>query len=1457
MPTPAPSIAALGDLLRSLGGTVGQLVSCYVRAGTGDPATWTHFLLPFGTPATPLPVGIWFNNPGTGVNVSTAQATAKATIDPAGLPSGTTRVTIDLDLATTPALAEPRLQLVICTERGVLAQSGQPAPPRLGVAVIDLAAATTNGLPKALQLRVTLPPNDRVTTSASVAASVTPRAGQTTAPLRVGVLDGAVSNQPALLATTVGLSSLPAGLGTTLGNILGGLLGGILGGPGLTVTTAFGQIHTVDADGPVTGLWADLDASPAVANTALTWSADLDATWAPGARPAVTTTQPGGAMRLRYSAAARRTDGTETPPGAESVAVSAAAGAGVQVTLPAAPSGMTGFAGWRVYRSRLVGQAFSTPVPVGDHAASATFTDAIPADDPAGALPPAPSALKLTWHGPTAPASLTLNARVETVDEVLDALAPPARPTMAITADVTLPPSVILDLKPARGTTTPTTVHWESGPAGARAAADVRVQQPRTGLDVHVVSAALPRTADAAVDLDTATLTTVTWKALDTCVVTGSAILPGADGARTELTDLQAALPAAFSVGLRAVDDPPAGAALVTDVAAGWRASDACGPLGVRVIEVPATGSSDPVTLTDARIEQLPATIAAHLRLPAKGAVDPPLLVDAGGWQGAPTAGDVPAAAPTVGGPGGSVTGLRLVRRPRPATLPALPAPGPGRGPGLAADIRSIPAGLQLLDLRVSGVTRVKIDKAAGEDTDVRATATIEPTSARIQLAAVGDDGDPSTVQVRVRRLGTAVDLRIENRKGGGLDVTLGPEADAIEGLRIFQESGGTTGAAAQPVASHQPTAASDVTAVVAALDGLPRGGATVSLHPAGDEPPPGVQEPRPIRVDAVLDADADKRPRRLRMSLQGEKQGQGPTQVDVEAELPSELRAVVQGDAGTLGPETGAGAGGDVVLHDPLGVFEAGWTGRRVRWSGGTGVVSAVPDPTHLTVTPDGGAATPAEHAGEPARDWYWVVDDPRRDGGVRINPSRPIRARVAAATIGGWGLCGVTTTPQIRVESEPDLVLPATLDDPARGAAAGLGVRIAGLVRAAQSSWRGEGEMARLLGTTAAASTLRLPPQADVLAETPQAEPIPLPDPLPALPSRLPPPLSWLCADVVFRDRPVRSLLAVLHQPTDRPALGSLSGAQRTLGAQPREDFGRDTLRLRLFDVPDGVHVRIGPGAMELANSDVIRGGRMHAEPALWFRSPAPFAEAGYGSTVINQFPPNLIIAAGVAMPDLGGGVSTGATKTFGSETVKSFNTPATRILVSGGDLDLGRNRTVAWDGPRSGSRNPWDRDTPTDSSAGSEVFWSLSDVWFMRLMPTGSGPGVLTIFTPGEPQAEGEPKSAFQARASDVTVTARILKVKLGSREMVPGRRAALEAGAWPTKLAAEIQMENVEGAFAVGMDGLGITDWMQTDQTTAGHWWMAAYDAILGFQAAQFGSSFGTIDLRDAPWDPYWA
>lgn len=1437
MPTPAPSISALGDLLRSLGGTVGQLVSCYVRAGTGDPATWTHFLLPFGTPATPLPIGVWFDNPGTGVAVGTAHATARATIDPTGLPSGTTRVAIDLDLQAAPALTEPRLQLVICTERGVLVQSGQPAPERLGVAVIDLRAAATSGLPRALRLTVTLPPNDHVTTRATVAASVTPRAGQTAAPLHVGIVDGVTATRPALLATTVGLSSLPAGLGTTLG----GVLGGLLGGAGLTVTTSIGEIHTVDPDGPVTGLRADLTATPAVANTALTWSADLDTSWAPGARPAVTTNHPGGPLRVRYAVAARRADGSETPPGAESAPAAVAAGAGVQVTLPPAPSGMTAFSGWRVYRSRLTGADWSTPVLVDDRAAGTTFTDTVDADDAAfaGTPPPEPAALRLVWHGPTSPDPLTLDAAVRTVDESLDALAPPARPTMAITARVTLPPSVALDLRPGRGTTSATTVHWESG-AGSRAGVDVRLERPRTGLDVHVQSAALPRTVDAAVLVDTPVLTTATWTATETCAVTGSAVLPGEAGARTELTDLSAALPSVFSVGLRAVDDPPTATPDVTDVAAGWCASAACGPLVVRVVETPATGSTDPVTLTDARIESLPADLALHLRLPAKHAVDPPLLVDAGGWQGRPAPGDVPAAVPAIGGPGGSLSGLRLVRRPRPATLPALPVRGPG--PGLAADLRSAPAGLQLLDVRASGVTRVRIDKAAGRDTNVHATATIEPTGARIQLASVDDDGVPTTVQVRARRIGPALDVRIERREGGLLDVTTGAEADAIEGLRIFQESGGTTDGAARPVAAHRPTASSDVTAVVASLDRLAAGEARVSLHPVGDEPPPGSDEPRPMRISATLDDDADTRPHRLRLSLQARRDGEGPKPVDVDAELPAELQAVVQGDAGTLGPDTGAGTGGDVVLHDPLALFEPGWVGRAVRWSGGTGVVIGVPDATHLDVTPDAGATVPDEHAGRPARNWYRVVDDPRRDTGVRVTPSRPIRARVAAAAIGGWGLCGITSTPQLRVESEPDLVLPASPDEPARGATAGLSVRVAGLARVVQSAWRGTGELPRLHSLLGSSSTFALPPQDDVLAEVPE--------------------LSWLCADVAFQDRPLRSLLAVLHHPPARPAPADLTGRQRTLGAQVRAEpdgveQARDALRLRLFDVPDGLHLRIGPGVMELANSDAIRGGRMHAEPSLWMRSPAPFAEAGYGSTFINRFPPTLVLASGVAAPDLGGGVTTSGSMTFGSQTVRSFNTPATRILVAGGDLDLGRQRSVAWDGPRSGSKDPWARDTPTDAGLGSELFWSLSDVWFMRLTPTGSGPGELLLFTPGEPKGDGDPKSAIEAKATGVQVTARILKVKLGAREMVPARRAVLEAGDWPAELAAEIQLDGVEGAFAVGMDGLGITDWMQTDQTTAGHWWMCAYDAILGFEAAQFGSSFGTIDLRDAPWDPYWA
>jgi hypothetical protein len=469
--------------------------------------------------------------------------------------------------------------------------------------------------------------------------------------------------------------------------------------------------------------------------------------------------------------------------------------------------------------------------------------------------------------------------------------------------------------------------------------------------------------------------------------------------------------------------------------------------------------------------------------------------------------------------------------------------------------------------------------------------------------------------------------------------------------------------------------------------------------------------------------------------------------------------------------------------------------------------------------------------------------VDDEAEDKGVRLRPSMPIRARVAAATIGRWGLCGVTGTPQLRVEAMPDLIATPTtpppcegVTEPVRGATAGLSVRVSGLASVVQSSWSGEGERVRLLGP------LSLPPQPDVLAEVPTA--------------------AWLCAAVKFKDRAQKAMLAVIHQPTERPDICALTDSQRTLGNQPRGDRGRDVLALRLFDVPDDLHLRTGPNILELDNGGPVAGGRMHSEPSLWLRD-APFAEAGYGSTIINLFPPKLIMAKGVALPDMGGGVSTSGTKAFGSLTAKSFNAKATRILVEGGELDLGRNRTVEWDGPRSGGRNPWDRDTATDSSAGSDLFWSMSDIWFMKLVPTGTRAGQLLLFTPGEPQGDGEPDSAFEAKMSSLAVTARIFKVKLGGREMSPGRRAALDAGDWPAKLAVEIQMKEVRGAFAVKMQDLSlIPDQYQDDQSTAGHWWMCAYDAILPdplptVENAQFGSSTGTLDLRDAPWDPYWA
>lgn len=250
---------------------------------------------------------------------------------------------------------------------------------------------------------------------------------------------------------------------------------------------------------------------------------------------------------------------------------------------------------------------------------------------------------------------------------------------------------------------------------------------------------------------------------------------------------------------------------------------------------------------------------------------------------------------------------------------------------------------------------------------------------------------------------------------------------------------------------------------------------------------------------------------------------------------------------------------------------------------------------------------------------------------------------------------------------------------------------------------------------------------------------------------------------------------------------------------------------------------------------------------EPTQWLNM-APFGEAGYSNMVIEQVPPGLVMASGWEMPDMGGGVDGSDHKNFGAlANIRSFKLESSRIVVTGGDLKLGSFRSVGWDSFQEG-KTPW-----TDGKAR----WAMSHIWFLRVEPDAGASGEFRIFKPGEPQIDGA--SAIEVNMSGGHVTARIFKVELGDRVVAEGRRSAIDAGSWPKKLTTEIQMDGVNGKFAVGMDAYstGFPQWKQDDDSDDGSWWMVAYDKILGIDSAQFGSSIGTIDLRDAPWDPYWA
>lgn len=1164
-------IGQLRELLAGLGSSVGQVVSCYVRAKAGA-TDWSYFLVPFGTTAAPVPVPIFFAGAAAGISIAGAHGTVKASIDPAASATGTVAVTLDVDLTNAPALSNPQLEVVLCTERGILPSS--PEPNRLNVAVVGSGGSTSADLVRLIQLKVSLPPTDDHTSQASITATVGLRPGQTSMPVNVALLDGPVTKHDALFGTSVAVAGLPAGLGGALGAV-GGTIGGILGGggggggAGLTVYASVQGVYTVDSAGPVSGTRGRLTCKPTVAGGQIVASARVTTPWTPPGRPAVVATSPTTASPpVRYGVAGVRADASETPVSAISAAVRPAAGDAVQLVLPPKPS-KGQLTSWQVYRSRLTAGKWGPFVAVGPTKAfGATATDATPHSSDDGVTRAVPSSLTLEWGQPAAvaPAPFPLDVFVESLDAELDLLAPPAGPASKATVQADLPDKLTVELHPGRAPTDATRIVVD-------AAAPFPLQ--RVVLDTRRSDFHLTATCPQVPKLLTITSNTafgsatgghIGWSASADAHIEASAMLPSPDGL-IELPVARVEVPRAFTIAVR-TDTPSATlrrteAAVITD-----------GQPLTAVARVRMPDATNPVLL-DAEVTTLAPVLAARLVVPAPGAVNERVELVWAGWSNPPIAGVVPPAKPVIDeaavpGPTSRMR-LRLLDAPPTGTdLTTTPVFSKGvNGRIEAVVLHQRPNKPTLVDANLDGLRRAVVNKAAGADLAVDAAITVDAAvPLRVQIH---DEAGPTTIQARARRFGPILGLHVGRTVFGSTSASVVPGSDPLAGLRLWVESGGATTDHQHPVGTHHDDGTRTVSTVVAELVSL-AAGTKVAIEPAGPAPAVGAPDGRPTRASVSSADEKHSLSAHVFLATGGPKAA--PSAVDVIAELPKAVRLVVGADAGTLAAGSGAGpAQTGFKLIDLDGAFDIGWKQRKVQWSTAAGpaqgTITDVLDPTTMLVAPDPGSGPPGAALGDASTNWYRLIDGPgaAADGtgssGARLRTGGgPLRARLGLELRPGWGLLGTTATPQVRTDQPDDLVaLPAMTSEIDRAKLGAATARIAGLASFDQTSWVGVGEQSRLLASMA---------------------------PVPAEVTNRPDLLRWsvLVVGFVPDARANRGFAVASHVTVGFP---TLNAAVRPLtpGARGRGDLGRNGAKLRLAAIPDQLVLRSAPNITELMNS------------------------------------------------------------------------------------------------------------------------------------------------------------------------------------------------------------------------------------------------------------------------------
>ncbi|MBA3512316.1 hypothetical protein [Sphingomonas sp.] len=1028
-------IEQLAALLPSPG-EARKVISTYARARASDTTPWQYTLVPFsaGT-ATPAPV--YFEAP-SGSSVSGQHTvSADVSLDGSWL---VVKLTLKLDATAVASYEKPRVEVVLCPERSVLPDA---AAERLSVIVLSLGlAANGSALDPPAEFTVTakIPtsPDGRL----SPAQAMIDNPGG--APAVVWIADGPVTSRKAYLGTTAGLDKLDA----TLLNSLTSLLGVNL----ITLTNKLARLEvdgvlTVDTDAPVTGTRVAITFPAPDVKLA----AQVTTPWVPSARPAVRVTGgSGSSRRWRYSVAARRNDGTLSPPGAASAVVTADTGASVSVESPPSP-GFSHFTEWVLYRARLAPGGWTTPEAVVDMAAGVTISDVLP--DPNTAVPGEPGDpgfLQITWGdkaqlAPPSPAGMKLLARTDSYDEVL-----PGQRMQTLEATVAeLPPNGLAKLRPTRGNLEGMHFRWDAGAT----AVEVKTSTQLSSAGMTIFGG-LPEQATFALHPTT---------------------------------------------GLAALAPPLSDSAPFSRVFAGWRAS-AMASLHARVVAVPEIGPTSAMAVV---LEGLPTDLALELvlprdRIPGESAAIhdarkyAPIRAVVGKWQGAPVAGESPTVALEVE-PTATDTIGRLLVRFGPPEKTNLPVAGPG--PELTVDIGLPPAGqTAFAAVDVAGLRRLDLRRAPGYVERFAARLEMaQPCAARIRLTIPDESGDRTSINTRVGRLAATTELDISmltvepgqladasdpQQRPGELHVEVpaveGATGPLLEQVRVFIDTVTASSAMVMEIDALRPGARIDLLPVPSVVDVAGNDRYAWKSPPTG----PGVG----ARIAATLPGGA-----LLRLAAQEGARGSASDTrrkpLDVVAGVPETVTLRFGGDLGTLGQGTDA-----TRIVDAEASFSDDWAGRPVFWRGGRGSVVTGGSATELAITVESG--TPPDPTPPPLLAWYRIGDRARGEAGARLVADGPVRARVAIVADDRaehrTRLRAPTAGPKVRLEQLDDLDPAVAVDD--RGKVAAIAARIA-VNSFAMSGWGiPDAEARTRLPLTRVLGSMRMPERADVLEEIPE---------------------------------------------------------------------------------------------------------------------------------------------------------------------------------------------------------------------------------------------------------------------------------------------------------------------------------------------------------------------------------